>query len=188
MKVQQMSSFLGPGSAAVLLVALRCSFVALLVTAAWTDVRERRIPNPLTGSLLLLGVFASLLPGATPAWPAALLSVTLGLLVWKTLDTLLGSGLGDVKLFAAASAWFAPLDALNAAAWTGVIGGALGVFWLFYAREGGLRSLRFATAFRDRDQLLRPAAGVAGRDARVPYGVAMVAALLLQAARSWRAS
>lgn len=167
--------------------ALRLAFVALLGCAAVSDVRARRIPNLVSATLLVLGLVAAALgtAGGTLATAAAALGV--GLALWLPFHLLGMLGAGDVKLFAAAATWLTPAAALRGAAFAAILGGLLGVLWMGYARGAGFTLARLGHARRQPGLLREPLPAVAGRDGRVPYGVAMVAALLFEAARLWSA-
>jgi prepilin peptidase CpaA len=163
---------------------LRLGCVALLAWVALSDLRTRRVPNAACALLLALGLLAAL---ATPGGVrAASTSVAIGLALWAPVHLLGLLGAGDVKLFAAAAAWLAPLATLRAAALAAVLGGALGLLWLAYAGAPRPALARLGDARRHPQRLREPQLGAGGRDARVPYGVAMAAALLFEAARRWR--
>ena len=175
-------SAIGPWS-----VALRVAFVALLGWAAVSDVRARRIPNAVSGTLLLLGLLAAAVGVAGGTLGTAAAALAVGLALWLPFHLIGMLGAGDVKLFAAGAAWLTPFAALRGAAWAAILGGLLGVLWMGYARGAGFTLARLGLAMRQPELLREPLPAVAGRDGRVPYGVAMVAALLFEAARLWRA-
>lgn len=162
---------------------LRLAFAALLGWAAVSDLRARRIPNRACALLLLLGLSAA--AAAPGGLRAAVVAVAIGLALWAPAHLLGFLGAGDVKLFAAAAAWLGPLATLRAAALAAVLGGALALVWLAYARGPRLALARLGDARRHLERLHERQLGIAGRDARVPYGVAMAAALLVEAARGW---
>jgi prepilin peptidase CpaA len=166
------------------IMGLRLVFVALLAWAALSDLRARRIPNLACTLLLVFGIVAAL--ATSVDLRAAVASVAIGLALWGPMHLLGFLGAGDVKLFAAAAAWLAPVATLRAAALAAVLGGALGLLWLAYARGPRVALARLGDARRHPQRLREPQLGSGGRDARVPYGVAMVAALLFEAAQQWR--
>ena len=178
----ELVSAVGPWS-----VALRLAFVALLGCAAISDVRARRIPNVVTGTLLVLGLLAAVVGAASGSLGTAAAAMAVGFALWLPFHLAGLLGAGDVKLFAAAATWLTPLAALRGAAWAAILGGVLGVVWMAYARGAGFTFARLGLAMRQPELLREPLPAVAGRDGRVPYGVAMVAALLFEAARLWRA-
>lgn len=166
---------------------LRLAFVALLGWAAVSDVRARRIPNVVTGTLLVLGLLAAAVGAASGTIGTAAAALAVGFALWLPFHLAGLLGAGDVKLFAASAAWLTPFAALRAAAFAAILGGVLGVLWMGYARGAGFTLARLGHAMRQPQLLREPLPAVAGRDGRVPYGVAMVAALLFEAARLWRA-
>lgn len=113
-------------------------FVGLLVVAAVTDVRSRRVPNELVVVLLAVGLIAGFFHFTVAAsiGPAAL-GVLVGLAIWVPFWMLGLLGAGDVKFFAAASAWIGPALAWRASVAVAILGGVLGVLMLVSRR--GLR-------------------------------------------------
>ena len=85
----------------------------LLLLAAITDLRERRIPNWLTGGVAALYPVYLMLSPSPVAWPGALaLALLVGVLGLVLFARALIGG-GDVKLIAAVSLW-AGLDHVRA--------------------------------------------------------------------------
>ena len=110
---------------------------AVLLAAAWQDVRESRIPNRLVFPGALLGLllngllpegegFLSTLPGAL-GWVAGLEGLGVGLALLLPLYWLGASGAGDVKLLAMAGAFLGPNDVFGAALAIFVAGGVMGL-------------------------------------------------------------
>ena len=96
--------------------------LGLLTWAAAVDVRERRIPNWLTFSLMLAGLGQSF-PGARTVGPAdAFLGLLTGFGVTFALFALGAVGGGDVKLLAGIGAWLGPLPVLIIFAAEAIIG------------------------------------------------------------------
>jgi prepilin peptidase CpaA len=83
----------------------------LLVWAAATDVRTRRIPNWLTLGLIFAGVARGIVFGSDGAGPA-LLGTLAGAALPLLLFILHALGGGDVKLFAAVGSWIGPRPAV----------------------------------------------------------------------------
>lgn len=152
------------------------AFVAVMAAALVTDVRERRIPNRLTGPALVLALLlAAFRSGGFPT--DALLGAGAGLAVTLPLFALGGLGGGDAKLIAVVGAFLGPALLVDALAATAVVGGvmALVVSW----RKGVLLPVFLRTKdlaaylitfgrFGERRSTLesRP-------DLTVPYGVAI---------------
>lgn len=102
---------------------------ALLVTvalAAWTDLRQRRIPNqllaPSAAAALMLSAFAPGGQGLT----ASLLGGLVGLMVFMPLYLLKGMAAGDVKLMSVIGLYAGAALTLDIALLTALIGG----FWV----------------------------------------------------------
>ena len=115
-------------------IAATATFVALVVVAAISDMRTRRISNRLNITLLLLGLGwqASHLDGTRMVMAVAGVGVGLGLLIVPF--ALRWYGAGDVKLLAAAGAWLGPRGTLYA----GLIGIATaGLISLLMTLRGG---------------------------------------------------
>ena len=156
-------------------------FTALVLAAAWSDLRSRRIPNALTVS----GLAAALLLRGI-AGPEALIEGLIGVLLALVLTLpflMLGViGGGDVKLLMAIAGFMGPRHFLWAAAIIAIIGGMVGVVdagrrgvllpvlyncgeimkhWATFGRRGANRSFASVGALT------------------IPYGVAIAAGALL---------
>lgn len=128
--------------------------VGILVLAAITDARSRRIPNPLPLALALIGLVrigAMLATGGAAAAAAADLAAASAVFIIAAAAFCFGLlGGGDTKLLA------------GAALWLGVA--SVGAFLLATALIGGLLALGWLVASR-----LHPGVGATG----VPYGIAI---------------
>lgn len=153
-------------------------FAALLLWGAAADIRTRRIPNTLVLALGVLGLVRGLVVGGVPGLGVAIGACAAGLAIWLPLYAFRMLGAGDVKLFAAAAAWLPLRSVFGAAVLTALLGGVLGVVW--YLRTHGARftAVRLAHAAQQ-PRILRDPLPVPATAARLPYGVAMVAALLI---------
>ena len=150
-------------------------FAALLVAAAASDVKSRRIPNV----LVLAGLAGGLALGAAAglaSLAAAALGTALALVVVFPLFALGALGAGDAKLFMVVGAFMGPRGFLAALLVSALVGGALGLVAAF--RSGLLLPL----LVRTRDLAVnavtlgrhgaRPSLSDAGA-VSVPYGVAI---------------
>lgn len=128
-KIFSMPGSLAPGVFAVLSV--------LLLVAAWTDLRSRRIPNALvlSGSVFALlahtllpvgNGFLSDLPGGL-GFLAALKGFVFGLLALLPLYWFRAMGAGDVKLLAMVGAFVGPAEIWWALLFTLLAGGVLAI-------------------------------------------------------------
>jgi prepilin peptidase CpaA len=86
--------------------------IGLLAWATVVDVRTRRIPNWLTGALLLSGLAQSFFASRTVMPLQSLLGLLTGLGLTIVLFALRAVGGGDVKLMAALGAWLGPQQLL----------------------------------------------------------------------------
>lgn len=167
------SRFAGPAHGAPAAIL----FLGLLAWACVSDLRARRIPNVVVLLLLLAGLLHSVVVGG---WGAGLARAAggfgVGFAIWLPFYLAGALGAGDVKLFAAAAAWFGPIYAAYAAIASALCGGLLALAWIVVADPAGL--IRFVgllpgAATRFRLSAPTPAA----KRARVPYGLAMAAGL-----------
>lgn len=149
------------------------AFLLLLGAVCVSDVKSRRVPNGLVASLALLGILASTL---RQPWfdglAAALLGIGTGLALWLPFWLLHMLGAGDVKLFAAASAWLGPSLAVEGALLTALYGGLVALAFMLVRRGVPFTVVRLAHAVRS-PGILRDEQG--SREARLPYALAMTA-------------
>jgi Flp pilus assembly protein protease CpaA len=108
------------------------------------------------------------------------------LALWFTVYAIGWVGAGDAKFMAAAAASLTPLAAMRASAWGALLGAGLAVLWMVRVRGLAFSMMRLAHASQN-PSLLREPLPVNGRDARIPYGVALAAGLLVEAAHVWGA-
>ena len=110
----------------------------MLILAAITDLRERRIPNWLNAGVAGLYPVYLLLSPVPVAWPAALaVSLLVGLVGLALFARELVGG-GDVKLIAALSLWAGVDQFVLFALVTTLTGGIVGLVSLWYWRWGPL--------------------------------------------------
>jgi len=103
-------------------------FATLLVASAWAvreDVLAHRIPNRLTGSLLVTGLVLQLNFAGWSGLGEAALGVLVGLGMLLPLYVMRATGAGDVKLLAALGALLGPYWAALAGVYTLLVGGVL---------------------------------------------------------------
>jgi prepilin peptidase CpaA len=114
------------------------SLLSLLALAALIDVRERRIPNWLTGGVAALYPIYVLVSPIAIAWAVALAVTFAVFLFGLVLFARQVIGGGDVKLIAAITLW-AGVDHLALFALvTSLVGGALALVGLWYQRWHGV--------------------------------------------------
>ncbi len=122
-----------------------------LALAVVIDVRTRRIPNALTGTMAAAGLgLAAVGAGVTPL--QALFGLLVGLAVMLPAHVIGATGAGDVKLVAAVGSLVGPGLAFKVCLYTAVAGGA---FALAIAAQRGL----LATTLYGARQLVTAPAG-----------------------------
>jgi len=157
------------------------ALLTLLSVAAFTDLRERRIPNWVTIPGLLAGlVLGAALEGGFPV--AALSGAVLALLVAFPVFALGGLGAGDVKLFAAVGAFVSAGGLLSVLIYGGIAGGVLALGNAF--RRGELLGMLVNTKNLLLYGLTRGRHGVridlqSSGSHSVPYGVAIAAGAVM---------
>jgi len=161
---------------------------ALVLVAAWSDLRRQRIPNMLVVSgmllaLLLHGVlpggygFLSGVPGGL-GFLGSLNGLVFGLFALLPFYVLRVMGAGDVKLLAMVGAFVGPSDIWWTLLWTAIAGGALSV--VLAVQRGLLLSVMRNLRLMFRSLVFTAASSkVEGADralvtaSPVPYGVAI---------------
>src|SRR5262245_59096717 len=106
----------------VLVLAIVCVATAL---AAVIDLRTRRIPNALTGSLAVVGIALAAVQLGPVGLGGALVGCLLGFAFMLPGHIFGATGGGDVKLFAAAGALLGPSATVRAFLYTAIAGGVL---------------------------------------------------------------
>lgn len=171
-------------------VARHCVLMAVLIAAAYTDVAHRRIPNWLTLSGILAGLFLNFALGGI--WDDGAFGANLGssllaaavsglVFLWPYLKG--GIGGGDVKLMVAVGC----LGGMHrgyivyALFYSALIGALLAVLVLIWHRrlwEGLKSSLLFVVTFRKHSRL-QEGASEPSSHLTVPYGAAIAVGSIL---------
>jgi prepilin peptidase CpaA len=142
------------------------AFLVLVLTAAITDFRSYRIPNPVAVAIILLfPVFAVTSP-ADVDWLAALLIAGGVLAAGIVMFAFRQLGGGDVKLLVGCALWAGPAHAMNFLLVTGLAGGVLAVLMISPLGRGLAVAADIRGLARFRDFLMADV---------VPYGVAIAA-------------
>lgn len=125
------------------------AYLMCLSSAVVSDVRSRRVKNESNAVLAAVGLLAGALSVSQSAGviPAAL-SVLTGFACWIGFWMLGVLGAGDVKFFAAASAWFAPAASWRLAVLSALLGGALSLAWTVYHRGAAASMQALAVTIR----------------------------------------
>jgi prepilin peptidase CpaA len=93
--------------------------------AAVIDLRTRRIPNLLTGSLAVVGIGLAAAQLGTVGIGGAIVGFLLGFAFMLPGNVFGATGAGDVKLFAAAGALLGPATTVRAFVFTAIAGGVI---------------------------------------------------------------
>jgi prepilin peptidase CpaA len=99
------------------------------LVAAFFDLRVRRIPNPLTGTLVLSGLVWSIFVGGLPGLGDASCAMVLCSLPFVVLFLFAGGGAGDAKLMAGVGAWLGLVGGLAALAGVAIAGIVVGLIY-----------------------------------------------------------
>jgi len=121
------------------------ALVALVLSAAVTDIRSRRIPNSLTLAGVIAGLVLQLALGGWLGLRASLLGLAVGFVVLLPPFLLRGGGAGDVKLMAGVGALAGPWNTVTIFVLTAIFGGVLAVGLLLW--KGGLGRALWNTSF-----------------------------------------
>jgi prepilin peptidase CpaA len=164
--------------------------VLLALSAAWTDLRSRRIPNWLTVPGLLVGVALNCFFGGWSGLKASLLGALVGLALLLPLVLLRSLGAGDWKLAGALGAFSGPGLLVDLLLGSVFVAGAMALVLVIY--KGRLRQtmrnighiLISLVTFR----LPGSHVSLDNPDAlKVPYGVALALTVILYGgAQAWR--
>ncbi|MBZ5491538.1 MAG: A24 family peptidase [Acidobacteriia bacterium] len=155
---------------------------AVAVTAAITDVRDRRIPNRLTYLAMIAGL---VLQAAVHGWRGLLQSLAGGLLfggVFLIFHLVRAMGAGDVKLAAALGCIIGPAGSWQVMFATAVAGGALAILVMVFTGRvlKTLRNTLAVVGFHAVHGLrTHPEVNLDNPTAvRLPYGLAFAAGTL----------
>jgi prepilin peptidase CpaA len=156
-------------------------FALLLGAVCVSDLRTRRIPNKLVLVIAVLGILfsvasAPLLPGLGRAFGG----LGLGLALWFPFYLFGVLGAGDVKFFAAGSAWIGAGAALQAALLSALAGGVMAIVWLIVGAGWRRAAEQLALhATLPGTLAVKPSAALSGK--KLPYGLAMAVGLAMAA-------
>ena len=113
---------------------LMAPLLALLTVAVITDTHDRLIPNLLVVIGLVIGIAGHTWLSGVAGFVTATIGACVGLLCLLPFYISGGMGAGDVKLMAVCGAFLGPVHVVVAAVATLLVGGVLGVAWLFRRR------------------------------------------------------
>jgi prepilin peptidase CpaA len=157
--------------------------LGVLTCAVWTDMRRRRIPNPLILIGLVMALALAVAVGGVRGGLAALGGGLIGLLVFLPFFALRLVGAGDTKLFAVVGVFTGAGALLPITLFTCIAGGVLGIFVL--VRDRSLRTMwSNLKLVLNTGWMSLMGSGVALGDlelksaARLPYAVAILAGVV----------
>ena len=142
------------------------AFAGLLVWAAWSDLRDYRIPNRISLAIAALYPVHILAAGSIATIPGALLVATIVFAVGFAFFALKIAGGGDVKLMTAAALWAGQAQIIEFFFVTALAGGVLATFLAMRAWRQSAVSTPDGTLVLRIDAI---------REAKVPYGAAIAA-------------
>lgn len=149
-------------------------FTALLVWGCAADLRTRRIPNWLVAALAVTGFSFVLTQSVSPGFNffRSATGLAIGLTLWLPFYALRWLGAGDVKFFAAASAWLGPMRTIEGALIAAFVGGGMAVVWML--RSYGVAETAAMTSLAVRSPKMVTNHPVDSKSRRaIPYGVAL---------------
>jgi prepilin peptidase CpaA len=155
---------------------LTIAMVALLAFALLSDLRERRIPNAVVVTGLLVGLAGHAWLTGVGGLVFAASGALAGLLCLLPFYISGALGAGDVKLMAMCGAFLGPLQVAVASVASLLVGGLIGIVWAFW---------QFSAGDSDRAEDEAPSASLSAAGNRmamcsnVPYGLAIGAGVLV---------
>lgn len=153
--------------------SLTVTLLVLIALAVRQDLVQRRISNVLTLAGLAVGIALQSISGGASGLLNALAGAGVGLLCFLPLYLSKGMGAGDVKLMAAAGAFFGPADAFIAALLSLAAGALLAlVIMLWRAHEIRTAPVGASAGDDGSSDLMRL------RKERFPYAAAIAAGVL----------
>lgn len=162
-------------SATPILPAL-CSTV-LAVTAAFSDVRERRIPNVLTFSGAGIGVLYSLFASGWSSMASCFAGMVIGAVCLLPAYLLRGMGAGDVKLLGAIGAWVGAVQIVRVVFYMAAIGGIMAIVKLVMVKRQSMGRPAFSLATGS-TAFSATADTRSGNRSSIPYGPAIAVGAL----------
>jgi len=156
--------------------------VLLAAIAAWTDLRNRRIPNWLTVPGLAAGVVANVVLSGWGGLKTSLLGAGLGLALLLPFVLLRSLGAGDWKLAGALGACLGPRQLLSVLVGTILVAGVMALAVVIWSGRLKRTLLNMAHLLAALLSLRMPGSEVSLDDpqsTKIPFGVAMAITVLL---------
>jgi prepilin peptidase CpaA len=156
-----------------------------VLLASWIDYAQRRVPNWLNASLILIGfVVQGIFHGPGGMW-AGFLGLLVGFGVLIVPWMMHGMGAGDVKLMAAIGVWFGPWMTLWSFAVGAMVGGVVAVIMIVSTGRWNLAKANLAvimTKCSSKDTMFTDFGGAKsfGETSQLlPYGVPLTIGSLI---------
>lgn len=154
-------------------LSIQIVLVGLVIAAAWSDLRTRRIPNWMSVTGAAAGFVLQFWFGGLHGAAQSLAGLGLGLAIFMPLYILGGMGAGDVKLFSAVGALAGPLPLMIVFVFTALLGGVAAI--ALALSRGRLRETLERTG-----SLMLGVRTASGPDSlRLPYGAVIAGGTLL---------
>lgn len=120
-----------------MLTAENALLLVLIMVSGFCDLKERKIPNKITFSGILIGILINLLTGGWSGLLQAVLGLFAGLAIFFIPFAMSGMGAGDVKLMGAIGALMGWQFSLMTAVYSALVGGVMVLGYLLF--KGTLR-------------------------------------------------
>lgn len=111
--------------------------LVLIFASGFWDLKERKIPNKITFSGILIGILFNLITGGWTGLTQAVLGLFAGLAIFFLPFAMGGMGAGDVKLMGAIGALMGWQFSVMTAVYSALVGGVMVLSYLLY--KGTLR-------------------------------------------------
>ena len=145
---------------------------ALVISAAISDIRSRRVPNWITIPGLVLAIVLNTWLPHGAGLRSSLLGLAVASIVYLIFFALRAMGAGDVKLLAATGALLGPYDTWIAGICTLLVGAVLAVMYLAAGAARAVVSAPASTSFMTRMTLAHLRVRELRRE-RMPYALAI---------------
>lgn len=151
-----------------------CTLMAVLVISSYTELKEKRIPNWVTISGLLIGLLAGYFPGGITL-TQSISGFVVGFFFLFVFYMFGGMGGGDVKLMGAVGALQGYPLVMNSLVYTAFIGGAMAI-WVLVSNQHFWRGMgqSMAMFFRIHKPEEEQAKENEEKLGTVPYGIAII--------------
>jgi prepilin peptidase CpaA len=174
-------------------VAKMIALVVLLLAAAWTDVRDRRIPNALVFAGAVAGISLSVADAGSAGLWRSVAALCLGTCILLPAYAFRLMGAGDVKLVGAVGSFVDPVGLLGVLLGTFLVGGVMACAVALRAHAAGalarnLKIIVFGGLFDVATGQMPDVTARIRSVGNLPYAVAIAAgtAASLMTASLWR--